>query len=114
MGKVKNMKAILPILEAVEGTGLTSEFEKIEYRTEPIVGMSIFFKNGIILSVISGEFAQGGENTPYEIGIIDGRTKAGDFMPEIFDVNDIGDDVLGFQTADDVVYYIEKIKAFRA
>ena len=108
------MQELTPILDDIENKKITASISKIEYRNDVLPGMSIFFKNGIILSVITGEFSISNEKRPYEIAIIDDSSPNRDWMTELYDANDAGDSVIGYQTANDVMYYIDKITSFRA
>ena len=82
----------------------TDAIDSIEDKSDLSMGMKrakITFKNGKWLSVITGPFSYGGEKGLFEI------------MPsdtDDFDEKDRdGDDVLGFLSAENVNYYINKI-----
>lgn len=102
---MKNINTLGTSLE--ENENITN----IEYRYGTIPGLTITFKNGIVMSIITGEFAYGSEQSPFEIAFMNGEK--GNWMPEIFDANDAGDDVAGYMNADDVAYYIKRAIAFR-
>lgn len=71
--------------------------------------LRIFFTNGLFISVIRGQFAQGNEDKPYEISIRKyGITS--EFV-DLFDVEDSGDEVLGYCDVKKVQYYIFKVAA---
>ena len=66
----------------------------------------ITFKNGLKLSIVRGQYTYGGRKGLFEIAVFNTTRE---FMPELFDVEDQGDDVLGYLTLDRVNYYLAKI-----
>lgn len=73
----------------------------------PMHRARIQFKNGRVMSVITGSGAYGYEEGLFEIAI---GTVEGGFTPEAFDAEDAnGDDVLGHCSTERVLYYIGKV-----
>lgn len=67
----------------------------------------ICFKNNFELSIIKGMDTYGSKQNLFEIAIFNPN---GDYCPELFeDVNDRNDDVLGYQSEEEVIMYINKI-----
>lgn len=62
--------------------------------------VKVKFKNGRSLSVIRGRYSYGGPQGLFEIM---------PSHPEVFDDEDLGDEVLGYLTIERVNYYIKKI-----
>ena len=66
----------------------------------------VYFKNGKELSIIKGEYSEGGDVGLFEIGPINAN---GELDRLLLDNDDRGDDTLGYCSVDKVNYYIQKI-----
>jgi len=81
----------------------------IEDRSDELFTRAhINFKNGKAISIVRGEYSYGGPQGLFEIAIKDMNNDE-EWMPEVFDEEDQGDDVLGYLNVDRVHYYIEKV-----
>ena len=65
------------------------------------------FKNGYTASVITGYGAYGNVDAPYELGLMKSNTG----MVSLEGVTDEGDTVSGYNTEDDILEKLEKIKS---
>lgn len=68
--------------------------------------LRIRFKNGYGLSIVQGEYSYGGPEGLFEIAPINKEQK---LDGSLLDLEDQGDDVLGYCTLERVSYYINKI-----
>ena len=110
------MKEINIILKFIKSKEVAKNIKDVLFSNqgEMYKRMAIELQNGIIVSIITGKGAYCNEKRPFEIAFMDARTLQHDWMPEIFDANDAGDDVSGYKNADDVNYYIQQAIRFRA
>ncbi len=84
-----------------------SDIDSIQdFSDETFNRARVFFKNGLLLSVVFGQYSFGGNEGLFEIAVLD---KNGNFKPEYFDGEDQGDQVLGYCDVKKVQYYIDKI-----
>jgi hypothetical protein len=90
-----------------QGLQLNDDFIKgVEDKSDEMMNRALIeFKNGLKLSIINGPFAYGG-STSFEIAPM---TNENEWMPEAFDEEDKGNEVLGYCNVEKVKHYINKI-----
>lgn len=81
----------------------------VEDRSDSIMKrLRVYFKNGLGISIIRGEYSYGGEKGLFEIMPLADNNPNFD-IEEIFDEEDKGDSVIGHLSIERVFYYIDKI-----
>lgn len=99
----------LMVIESALSSALTDNqnVDKIvDISDQLIARVRIIFKNGHQLSIISCKLMDGARNGFFEIAPFD---KHAEFDQSLFDIEDQGDDILGYCDVERVKYYIQKI-----
>ena len=95
------------LLEQSKTLSVTNPIDRIEDKSCSLMNrVRVYFKNGISLSVIQGEYSHGGDEGLFEIAIF---SPDGEMNGDLFDEYDRGDDVLGYCSAEKVKHYINKL-----
>lgn len=81
--------------------------DKVEDHSDALFKRAkVYFKNGMALSVVRGEWSYGGKEGLFEIAPI---SSTGEFDGDLFDDDDKGGDVLGYCDVAKVNHYIAKL-----
>lgn len=80
----------------------------VDKSDELMTRARVYFKNGYQISVIRGSYSYGGPSGLFEIAIMNSK---GEFVRYFYNDDD-ADDVLGWQSEQDVIEYIKKVGSY--